>query len=68
MYVRKNITWIASAKALSWSIGSPSLWIVIFCSTRVSTMPSRSVLYYTIGKEWVYDKYDEYVEFLPYIY
>lgn len=38
-------TWIASAKALSWSIGSPSLWMVIFCSTRVSTMPSRSVLY-----------------------
>lgn len=38
-------TWMASANALSWSIGSPSDWIVIFCSTRVSTMPSRSVLY-----------------------
>jgi len=38
-------SWIASANALSWSIGSPSDWIVIFCSTRVSTTPSRSVLY-----------------------
>lgn len=39
-------SWIASAKALSWSIGSPSDWIVIFCSILVSTTPSRSVLYY----------------------
>lgn len=36
---------MASARARSWSIGSPSLWIVIFCSTLVSTTPSFSVLY-----------------------
>lgn len=39
-------SWMASARARSWSIGSPSLWIVIFCSTRVSTTPSFSVLYW----------------------
>lgn len=39
-------SWMASAKALSWSIGSPSDWMVIFCSTLVSTTPSLSVLYW----------------------
>uniref|UniRef100_A0A6B0U0W2 Putative secreted protein n=1 Tax=Ixodes ricinus TaxID=34613 RepID=A0A6B0U0W2_IXORI len=42
-------SWMAWAKARSWSMGSPSLWIVIFCSTRVSTTPSRSILYVTVS-------------------
>lgn len=42
---------IASANALSWSIGSPSLCMVIFCSTRVSTTPSFSVLYLIFYKD-----------------
>lgn len=52
---------MASANALSWSIGSPSLWMVIFCSTLVSTTPSFSVLYLIKIKILNYKKQSNYV-------
>ena len=42
-------SWIAWAKASSWSIGSPSDWMVTFCSTRVSCSPSFSQEYVVVS-------------------
>ena len=42
-------SWMACAKASSWSIGSPSDWMVTFCSTRVSVSPLFSQEYVVVS-------------------